>query len=385
LFTILVTCPALPSRFTQKLKSSTRSFAHDTPTLTTQELQSFFHESLTLSSHFEIEIFPDDEVRDIVWSFSTSASHAVSARHPLKFCRSSRYYPHITVEKCFKVATEAQDAPDIAAYVHRELASLKHLKPRSDLGNSTTQRSAGVFSLAVIATRNLIKATEQGKSDPFPISFVTEPPHELDQPFSSITATIDPSPKAETDTVVRWVLFANKPLSDSETQIIPAHEFKDHAQTQDSVQTASSSESVPDPKDLRPDRFRSYITEISAPQGDSRFDQTGLGGGSVTSSSRFRSFSRPCRQHCQRAVQVIHESVREFPLLREEGCEETLLLEKTYAQFCHKSLYQSCARWIQKLHFSLCDECKVRASERHRHVAWGLFHPLCSGEPLCPC
>jgi hypothetical protein len=157
-----------------------------------------------LSSHFEIEIFPDaldkrpdDEVRDIVRPFSTSASHAVSARHPLNFCRSSRHYPHITVEKCFEVATEAQNAPDIVAYVHRELASLKHLKPRSELGNSTTQRFAGVFSWAVIATRKLIKATEQGKSEPFLISLVTELPHELDQPFSSIAATIDPSPKAD--------------------------------------------------------------------------------------------------------------------------------------------------------------------------------------------
>ena len=149
-YQILVARPALLSRFTQKLKSSTRSF--DTLTLTLQELQSFFHESLTLSSHFEIEIFldaldecQDEEVRDIVRSFSSSASYAVSVGHPLKICWSSRHYPHITVEKCFEVTMEAQNAPDIAAYIHQELTSLKHLKLRSELESLMIQRSAGVF------------------------------------------------------------------------------------------------------------------------------------------------------------------------------------------------------------------------------------------------
>jgi ankyrin repeat protein len=373
-YQILVACPALLSRFTQKLKSSTRSFAHDTLALTLQELQSFFHESLTLSSHFEIEIFLDaldecldDEVRDIVRSFSTSASYAVSVGHPLKICWSSRHYPHITVEKCFEVTMEAQNAPDIAAYIHQELASLKHLKPRSELESLMIQRSAGVFLWAVIATRKLIKATEQGRPDPFLISLVTELPRELDQLFSSIMATIDPSLKAETDMVVRWVLFANQPLSVSGMQTILAHEFEDHAQTWDFVQTASGSELVPDLKDLQLDRFRNYITEISgglleisAPQADCRFDRTGLGCGSVTSSSRRHFFSRPFWQHRQCVVQVIHESVREFLLSRKEGREEILFLEKTYAQLCHESLYQSCARWIQKPIFRYATNARLR-------------------------
>ena len=105
-----------------------------------------------MSSHFEIEIFLDaldecldDEVRDIVRSFSSSASYAVSVGDPLKICWSSRHYPHITVEKCFEVTMEAQNAPDIAAYIRQELTSLKHLKLRSELESLMIQRSAGVF------------------------------------------------------------------------------------------------------------------------------------------------------------------------------------------------------------------------------------------------
>src|SRR5271170_4534691 len=228
------------------------------------------------------------------------------------------------------------------------------------------QRSAGVFLWAVIATRKLIKATEQGRPDPFLISLVTDLPRELDQLFSSIMATIDPSLKAETDMVVRWVLFANQPLGVSRMQAILAHEFQDHAQTWDFVQTANGSESVPVLKDLQLDRFRNYITEISgglleisAPQADNRFDQTRLCSESVVNSSRFRSFSRPFRQHHQPVVQVIHESVREFLLLRKEGREEMLFLAKTYAQFCHESLYQSCARWIQKPIFRYATNAKL--------------------------
>jgi hypothetical protein len=58
-------------------------------------------------------------------------------------------------------------------------------------------------------------------------------------------------------------------------------------------------------------------------------------------------------------VQVIHESAREFLLLREEGREEMLFPEKTYAQFRHESLYQSCARWIQKPIFRYATNAKL--------------------------
>jgi hypothetical protein len=108
----------------------------------------------------------EDEVRSAIRKFESSMADAKASEAKLRVCWSSRYYPHISLKSKngLELQPDKQNDSDTRQYVEEELS------PRVDssilsIREDVISRASGVFLWAVLATRKLLKAVDQGEDD----------------------------------------------------------------------------------------------------------------------------------------------------------------------------------------------------------------------------
>ncbi|EPE28101.1 alpha/beta-Hydrolase [Glarea lozoyensis ATCC 20868] len=262
----------------------------------------------------------DDEVRSAIRRFESSMTNAQVSGAMLKVCWSSRYYPHISLKSQhgLELRLDKENDRDIRRYVEKEMQAGIHaslLPIMEDLISSAN----GVFLWAVLVTKRLLKAIDQGKDDVELRRLLNSIPPKLDDLFDDIF-------KNEEDSTARWqdlarmaqyIFCAFRPLT--------IEEFF-------TAMTLQSTSKVGRLREL----------ELVGDACDRLEKRIGYVSGGLFEVARAKGTTR---------VQIIHESVREFFL----GPKGLTLLQyssrETFIVYGHKQLTSTCFKALLSTEF----------------------------------
>ena len=303
-----------------------------------EELAEILHSKIAQKQKYEVEILIDaldecyeDEVRKVVRRFEDTIETAHSLGARLRICWSSRYYPNIsmTSQHGAELKLDNNNYNDIRTYVNRELPM------RSDhalfsIRKDLRSRARNVFLWAILATRRLHKAIDEGSDLKALEKLLHSLPQELDdmfdQIFVQIKATVED--QQELNRLAQWLLCSIRPMSLLELY------------TAWQIQASELPFTLQD-LDLSRDgliRFQKRINYVSRGLFETTEAElivtpwpelTGLVGGASSSGNR---------------VQVIHESVREY-FLESKGLR--LLSSPTTESFlesAHQEISLTCSK-----------------------------------------
>ncbi|KAH0553285.1 hypothetical protein GP486_006582, partial [Trichoglossum hirsutum] len=157
----------------------------------------------------------EDEVREMVEFLERLAEAAISSGTSLNICLSSRHYPHISIRNGIQLVIEGQDGHDrdIAAYVQGKL-NAPSCKQTDDIKAEILNRASGVFLWVVLVVQMLNKAYDHGRIHALRRR-LNEIPDELDELFADVLRR-DAETRDESALCLQWILFAQRPLKREE-------------------------------------------------------------------------------------------------------------------------------------------------------------------------
>ena len=334
-------CPDVRSVFTARCKEKERQAVQEKMTWSLPELRSFFHSSIVRGLGKPVKIFIDaldecdeEEVRDTIRRFERSAADAFSGGKVLYVCWSSRHYPHISISHGFELRMEDLNNTDIKTFVHQQLVSFTTVNLQ-DLEKEIVERASGVFLWISLAIRMLFRAVDRGQSKGELLATLKQLPPKLDDLFNDIFMSVEERDRYRTINLMRWVMFAVRPMTTSELRVALALTSTSH---QSFDRLNGSSEMKHDSRS-----FKRYILETSA------------GMCEVVAEARQKSG----------IVQVIHESVRDF-FLSDKTCKGLKYRSrKEFEAESNQRLFLSCKQYICMDNFCKFPPWK-RTSSRHR-------------------
>ena len=242
-FQLFELCQPIREAFLIKFSSKQRSITVEE--WTTQELQDFLIEVLTIIGH-PLCVFVDaldegkeEDVRGLISFLEELAMHAEEAGTKLRIGLSSRHYPHISVRRGLSLVVEDQleHDQDIEHYIRKKLVSAN--SPRIDaLRSELCSKAAGIFLWVVLVVPILNLVHDQGKGVDAMLERLKHIPQGLEGLFIEI---IRETPEEEQLSVIllQWVLFSIRPLTppelylgvtrssgfqDQQSQILPEHD-----------------------------------------------------------------------------------------------------------------------------------------------------------------
>lgn len=312
-----VMCEFLPVFLEKEFYSQDRKIAWQVT-----EVAQAFHSIIGQKQPKYIEIMidaldecEDDEVRSTIRRFESSIAEAQASGAELRVCWSSRYYPHISLKSKhgLELRLDKQNDSDIRQYVEKELpegVDSSILSIREDM----ISRANGVFLWAVLATKRLLKAIDQGEEDVELRRLLNSIPHKLDDLFDEIFKNADNSiaKRQELVRMAQWIFCAFRPLTIDEFFTAMLLQSINKSMSFRDLELSTNAH----------DRLKKRIIDVSG--GLFEVAETGY--------------------HTR--VQVIHESVREFflgpkglSLLQASSRESFVLLgHKELALGCFKAL-----------------------------------------------
>ena len=187
-----------------------------------EELQEFFIAAVKGLQQHRLVCFIDaldeckeNEVRELVEFLEGLRDTAVSFRTSLNICLSSRHYPHIRIQKGIQLTVEGQDGhdKDIATYVESKF-TVPHSKQMDDIRAEILSRASGVFLWVVLVVQMLNKEYDHGQTHALRRR-LSEIPDELDNLFADILMR-DAERRDESILCLQWLLFAQRPLKREE-------------------------------------------------------------------------------------------------------------------------------------------------------------------------
>jgi KAP family P-loop domain len=153
----------------------------------------------------------ENEVRELVEFLEGLGDIAVSSGTSLNICLSSRHYPHIRIQKGIQLIVERQGGhdKDIETYVESKF-KVPHSKQMDDIRAEILSRASGVFLWVVLVVQMLNKEYDHGQIHTLRRR-LSEIPDELDDLFADILMR-DAERRDESILCLQWLLFAQRPL-----------------------------------------------------------------------------------------------------------------------------------------------------------------------------
>jgi ankyrin repeat protein len=187
-----------------------------------EELQEFLITAAMGLKRYRLVCFIDaldeceeNEVRELVDFLEGLGETAVSSGTSLNICLSSRHYPHIRIQKGIQLTVEGQGGhdKDIATYVESKF-KVPHSKQMDDIRAEILNRASGVFLWVVLVVQILNKAYDHGQIHALR-RLLSEIPDELDDLFADILMR-DAETRDQSILCLQWLLFSQRPLKPEE-------------------------------------------------------------------------------------------------------------------------------------------------------------------------
>jgi ankyrin repeat protein len=187
-----------------------------------EELQEFLITAARGLEHYRLVCFIDaldeceeNEVRELVDFLEGLGETAVSSGTSLNICLSSRHYPHIRIQKGIQLTVEGQGGhdKDIATYVESKF-KVPRSKQMDDIRAEILNRASGVFLWVVLVVQMLNKAYDHGQIHALRRR-LSEIPDELDDLFADILMR-DAETRDQSILCLQWLLFSQRPLKREE-------------------------------------------------------------------------------------------------------------------------------------------------------------------------
>jgi hypothetical protein len=221
----------------------------------------------------------EDQVADMISFFEDLGELAADANTRLHICFSSRHYPTVVIQRGFEVIIEDEQehAADITRYIKSKLR-LGNSKQAEALRSDILEKSAGIFLWVALVIQILNKEYAKGHVGVLRERLKDIPP-KLDELFEMIL-TRDCENMQELQLCTQWILFAMRPLKPQELYSAV------HIGVDEGVSTSWDTDSISS------DDMHRFVHSSSK------------GLAEVTKSK-------------EPTVQFIHESVRDFLLLKD--------------------------------------------------------------------
>jgi ankyrin repeat protein len=280
-----------------------------------RELQMILSSTIQRLQDYQLFLFIDaiDEceerhARDMISFLERLGRSAVSSGLDFKICLASRHYPHISIDRGIELIMEDQEGheTDIRKYVNSKLKAGRSRKIE-EIKAEICQRAAGVFLWVVLVVRMLNEAFDHGRVQAVR-QRLNEIPDELDDLFTDIL-TRDNKDKEDLVLCLQWILFAQRPLTREELY------------------------------------FAIWFHKSSLLQRDEEHTQQVIEQFILSASKGLAEITRS-KDH---TVQFIHESVRDFFLLRDGWTRFQPSLKENPAGLSHDGLRRCCFRYLQRL------------------------------------
>jgi hypothetical protein len=156
----------------------------------------------------------DRDVMDMVSFLEDIGERAVEVNVRLHICFSSRHYPTITIRGMqIVLEDEKEHDADIARYIASTL-KLHNPKTAANLRAQVLEKSAGIFLWVALVIPMLNKASTKGQVEKVQ-KCLDEIPPGLDDLFEMIL-TRDREDMQELRLCIQWILFAKRPLKQEE-------------------------------------------------------------------------------------------------------------------------------------------------------------------------
>lgn len=152
------------------------------------------------------------QIRDMISFFERVSELTVSAGIRFKVCFSSRYYPHITIQKNLNLDLERQEGHNhnITNYLKSEL-KIGQSKVTTEIRRELQEKALGVFIWVILVVGILNKEYNSGRIHTL-WRRLREIPGDLHKLFRDIL-TRDSHNTDELVLCIQWVLFSKEPLS----------------------------------------------------------------------------------------------------------------------------------------------------------------------------
>lgn len=161
----------------------------------------------------ELDECPEVEIREMIEFFEEFRELAADKRIELRVCFSSRYYPHVTMNKCQDMLLDRQAGheEDITKYVKSKLKTRKG-KTGEELRQAMQAKAQGVFMWFVLVVRILNKESDRGSNNASLRKCLDRSPSESHKLFEDI---LQRGIRDDENLVpiLQWVSFAQRPLA----------------------------------------------------------------------------------------------------------------------------------------------------------------------------
>lgn len=132
---------------------------------------------------------------------------------------SCRYYPVLPTISKSAISMENENATDIDRVVRAELRSEFDEDEAQILEDDIIQKANGMFQWATLVTNSVVeKYRETGQSIQILRRIIRELPPDLHALYDSLLSTVRDSEKKQTIKLLIWIVFADRPLNQSELQ-----------------------------------------------------------------------------------------------------------------------------------------------------------------------
>ncbi|KAF1998124.1 ankyrin [Amniculicola lignicola CBS 123094] len=249
----------------------------------------------------------DEDVADMISFLEDIGEQAVEANVHLHICFSSRHYPTIVIRRGKQIVLEdeTEHDDDIIRYIDAKL-KLANPKKAENLKAQILEKSAGVFLWVALVIPILNKTSAKGRAGELQ-KCLKEIPPKLDDLFEMILKR-DQEDMKDLQLCIQWILFAKRPLKQEEYFFALRHPL--------------------------PESTRQLSEEPSADEMHHFVHSSSKGLAQVT---KTRSKEKTP------TVQFIHESVRDFFLLKNGYLRLWPELSDHFITYSHERLRDRCS------------------------------------------
>lgn len=189
-----------------------------------EELRDHFVEVATRSDMKSTFVFIDalDEcqlrtAKEVVSQLKDAVGRAGDAGGRLRICFSNRLHPDHSGNSPYSIRVEEHNSIDIEKYVSTKLFKVsegKNSGAYQRLGNEILRRAKGLFLWVALVVEMLNEKYEEGGYSPKKMKDMLQSvPDGLHPLFQKIIKKIKKEHLAETVQIVRWILYASRPLT----------------------------------------------------------------------------------------------------------------------------------------------------------------------------
>ncbi|KIM94248.1 hypothetical protein OIDMADRAFT_207429, partial [Oidiodendron maius Zn] len=346
LFQLLTAIPSLQDNFACTFSSKRKQ--SEVYEWDIEELQEFLIAAVEDLQQYRLLCFIDaldeckeDEARKLIDFLGDLGETAFLRRTSLNICLSSRHYPHIRIRKGVQLILEGQEGydRDIATYVE-SVFNVPSSKKVDNIKAEILKRASGVFLWVVFVVKILNEAYDDGQVHALP-KLLRQIPDELDDLFANIL-TRHTKTRNESILCLQWVLFSQRPLKREELYFAILSG------------TEPTALGIWDQAEISHQTIDRFILSCSK-------------GLAEVSKAK------------DRTVQFIHESVRDFLLLR-DGLAKLLLfnLSVDIVGLSHERLKECCYQYLvadiyEDLFSSVLPIAKSQEAQKLRNASSAKF------------